>query len=280
MTDDRSLYERASETAEAIRALAPNPPQVAVVLGSGLGSLIDRYEERLVIPYADLPHFPEPTVAGHAGNLVIATSPSTQVIFLQGRFHYYEGHDLEAVTFPVRVLQSLGIQSLILTSATGGIRPSLHPGMIVCLSDHINLLGVNPLRGQHDPRLGVRFPDMTSVYCTRLQALAHQEAHQLGIPLAAGVYACLPGPSYETPSEIRMLRKLGADVVGMSMVPEAIVARHAGMDVLGFSLVTNAAAGITNTPVSHEEVLAAGKDATPIMGELIDRVIRRLNSTS
>ncbi len=278
MSSASSLYDRAFEAAQAIRALVPEPPKTAVVLGSGLGSLVERYSERVTIPYAQIPNFPRPTVVGHAGNLVLVTSPSTQAIFMQGRFHYYEGHDLEAVTFPIRVFQILGVKSLILTAATGGIRQALKPGMIVCLSDHINLIGANPLRGPHDERLGARFPDMTTVYCSKLQSLAHHEAHQLHITLSAGVYACLPGPSYETPSEIRMLRGLGADVVGMSTVPEAIVARHAGMDVLAFALVTNAAAGLSESHINHEEVLAAGRNATPVLGTLIDRVVRRLSA--
>ena len=279
MTNQASIYERAHECAEAIRKSVPEPPKTAVVLGSGLGKLVEDYPDRLAIPYADLPHFPKPTVEGHAGNMVFVATPEVRAIFLQGRFHYYEGHELESVTFPIRVLQCLGVKTLILTAATGGIRPSHYPGMLVCLSDHINMLGVNPLRGPYDSKLGIRFPDMTSVYCSKLQSLAHDEAHRQRLPLAAGVYACLPGPSYETPSEIRMLRTLGADVVGMSTVPEAIVARHAGMDVLGFALVTNAAAGISENPISHEEVLEAGKEATPKLGKLIDGVIRRLDSS-
>ena len=199
------------------------------------------------------------------------------LLVLQGRFHYYEGHPLRVVTFPIRVLQFLGVRTLILTAATGGIRAELRPGNLVCLSDHLNLIGANPLRGLHDDRLGPRFPDMTEVYSKRLRSLARDEGKRLGINVISGVYACLPGPSYETPAEIRMLQALGADVVGMSTVPEAIVARHAGMEVLAFALVTNAAAGVIGTPISHQEVLEAGKKATPMLAKLIRRVVLKLS---
>jgi purine-nucleoside phosphorylase len=195
---------------------------------------------------------------------------------LQGRFHYYEGHDLETVTFPVRVLQRLGVSTLILTAATGGIRADLRPGDLMVLRDHLNLLGVNPLRGLNDERLGTRFPDMTEVYSARLRQIAREEAGSLAIRPVEGVYACMAGPSYETPAEIRMLRTIGADVVGMSTVPEAIAARHAGMEVLGIALVSNAAAGVLGTPITHQEVLEAGRKAAPMLAALIERVIARL----
>lgn len=271
------LASRSQETAQAIREkLGPIPP-IALVLGSGLNSLVDGLAERLTIPYAGIPHFPAPSVAGHAGNLVAGHLDGARLLVLQGRFHSYEGHELDVVTFPIRVLQFLGVRTLILTAATGGIRAELRPGNIVCLADHLNLLGVNPLRGVHDERLGPRFPDMTEVYSKRLRNLARDEAKRLGINLISGVYACLPGPSYETPAEIRMLNTLGADVVGMSTVPEAIVARQAGMEVLAFALVTNAAAGVAGTPISHKEVLEAGRKATPILGKLIRRVVLKLS---
>jgi purine-nucleoside phosphorylase len=215
-------------------------------------------------------------VSGHEGNLVVGKIDSTGLIALQGRFHYYEGHPLNVVTYPIRVLQFLGVKTLILTAATGGIRAELRPGNLVCLSDHLNLIGSNPLRGLHDDRLGPRFPDMTEVYSKKLRQLAREEGKRLQINVISGVYACLPGPCYETPAEIKMLATLGADVVGMSTVPEAIVARHAGMDVLAFALVTNAAAGVVGTPINHKEVLEAGKKATPLLGKLIRRVVLRL----
>ena len=270
------LHERAVEAAVAIRGLVPEQPRYGVVLGSGLGGFAEGLADRVVIPYGQVPHFPTPTVAGHRGNLVVGAIGPARVAALQGRFHYYEGHDLDTVTFPMRVLQALGVRTLILTAATGGIRDSLYPGAIVCVSDHLNLIGANPLRGPNDDRLGARFPDMTEVYSARLRRLAGEEAIKLGIPLAAGVYAALPGPSYETPAEIRMLRTLGADVVGMSTVPEAIVARHAGMDVLAFAVVSNWAAGIAGTPISHEEVLEAGRAVGHRLAALISRVVERL----
>jgi purine-nucleoside phosphorylase len=265
------------ETASAVRVAVPEVPSIAVVLGSGLGSLVDGLADRVAIPYSRLPHFPVPTVAGHDGNLVIGKIDGAGLIMLQGRFHYYEGHPLHAVTYPIRVLQFLGVKTVILTAATGGVKAELRPGNLVCLADHLNLIGTNPLRGLNDPRLGTRFPDMTEVYAKKLRTLARDEGKRLGINVISGVYACLPGPSYETPAEIRMLAALGADVVGMSTVPEAIVARHGGMDVLAFALVTNAAAGVVGTPISHREVLEAGKKATPMLAKLIRRVVLRLS---
>ncbi|MBV8486759.1 MAG: purine-nucleoside phosphorylase [Planctomycetaceae bacterium] len=273
------LVCRAAEATALIRAETGEPPPVALVLGSGMGGLAKDMQNRRVIPYARIPHFPVPTVPGHDGNLVCGTLGGVRLIVLQGRSHYYEGHSLETVTFPVRVLQFLNVRTLILTAAAGGIRSDLPPGSVVSVSDHLNLIGANPLRGLHDDRLGPRFLDVTEVYSKRLRGLASEEAQRLGLDLSSGVYACLPGPSYETPAEIRMLRALGADVVGMSTVPEAIVARQAGMEVLALALVTNAAAGVIGTPISHEEVLEAGRRTTPLLEKLIQRVVLRLSVT-
>ena len=270
------LALRATEAAQAIRERVARIPPIALVLGSGFHALVDGLTDRVTIPYGRIPHFPVPSVAGHEGNLVAGHLDGAALLVLQGRLHYYEGHPLDVVTLPIRVLQFLGVRTLILTAATGGIRAELRPGNIVCVHDHLNLLGVNPLRGVNDERLGPRFPDMTEVYSKKLRSLARDEAKRLGINLISGVYACLPGPSYETPAEIRMLNTLGADVVGMSTVPEAVVARQAGMDVLAFALVTNAAAGVVGAPINHREVLAAGKKATPILGKLIRRVVLKL----
>jgi purine-nucleoside phosphorylase len=246
------------------------------VLGSGLSDLAGRMTAPVIIPYSQIPHFPQTTVAGHDGKALLGRIGGSVVLVLQGRFHYYEGHDLEVVTFPMRVCQRLGASTVILTAATGGIRLDLRPGTVVLLTDHLNLIGGNPLRGPSDSRLGTRFPDMTEAYSKRLREIAREEANALGIELVHGVYACVPGPSYETPAEIRMLRALGADVVGMSTVPEAIVARHAGMEVLALALVANAAAGVQGTPITHDEVLAAGKRAGPVLAELIERIVARL----
>ena len=210
------------------------------------------------------------------GRSSAASSAASAVIVFQGRFHYYEGHDLETVTFPVRVIQELGVKVLILTAATGGISDGLRPGSLMLLTDHLNLIGANPLRGPNDDRLGTRFPDMSEVYSRRLRAIALEEGKAMGLDLASGVYACMCGPSYETPAEIRMLRTLGADVVGMSTVPEAIVARHAGIEVLALALVSNAAAGVSGAPITHEEVLEAGKKAGPELARLIERVVARI----
>ncbi|MFO0893201.1 MAG: purine-nucleoside phosphorylase [Isosphaeraceae bacterium] len=274
---ESDLASRANEAARAIAASVAQVPNIAVVLGSGLNSLADTLGDRVTVPYTQIPHFPVPTVAGHEGNLIVGQLDGAGLLVLQGRFHHYEGYSLQQVTFPIRVLQFLGVKTLILTAATGGIRADLRPGNLVCLTDHLNLIGGNPLRGLHDERLGPRFPDMTEVYSKRLRALARDEAKRLTINLIPGVYACLPGPSYETPAEIKMLQVLGADVVGMSTVPEAIVARHGGLEVLAFALVTNAAAGVVGTPISHKEVLEAGKKATPMLGKLIRRVVLRLS---
>jgi purine-nucleoside phosphorylase len=270
------LFARAEEAADAIRAASAEPPRVGVVLGSGLNELADRLPDGVSIPYERIPHFPRTTVAGHQGKVIAGRLHGMPVLMLQGRFHYYEGHDLQTVTFPVRVMQHLGVSTLILTAATGGIRADLRPGDLVALSDHLNLLGVNPLRGINDERLGTRFPDMTEVYSPRLREIAREEADRLGIAVAEGVYGCVSGPSYETPAEIRMLRTLGADVVGMSTAPEAIVARHAGMEVLGIALVSNAAAGVVGTPITHQEVLEAGRKAAPMLAALIEGVVARL----
>jgi purine-nucleoside phosphorylase len=271
-----ALHDRIEAAARFLRGEFADLPGIAVVLGSGLGGLADRLGRSAVVPYAEIPHFPRPTVPGHPGNFLTGDLGSTRIVALQGRFHYYEGHDLEAVTFPIRVLRALGVRTLILTAATGGIDPGLRPGDLVVLADHLNLLGANPLRGPNDDRLGTRFPDMTRVYSPDLRRLAIEEAARLGVGLREGVYACLPGPSYETPAEIRMLRGLGADLVGMSTVPEAIVARHAGIDVLAFALVTNAAAGITGAPIAHEEVIEAGRAAGETLGRLIGAIVARI----
>jgi purine-nucleoside phosphorylase len=270
------LFHRANEAAVSIREAVSDPPTIAVVLGSGLGTLVERLEEPLTIPYARIPHFPRPTVPGHHGNLLVGSFGEARLWILQGRFHSYEGHELDEVTYPIRVLQRLGVRTLILTAATGGLNTALKPGDVVCLADHLNLIGGNPLRGPNDTRLGVRFPDMSQVYSPTLWGMAQEEALKLGMSLTPGVYACVPGPSYETPAETRMLRTLGADVVGMSTVPEAIVARHAGMDVLAFALISNMAAGVLDQPITHDEVLEAGREAAPRLGQLIENVVRRL----
>jgi purine-nucleoside phosphorylase len=272
-----TLYEAVEAAAAAIAQEMPAAPRIAIVLGSGLGPLADRVVDRRVeISYERIPGFKPPSIEGHAGRVVLGDLAGVPVIVFQGRFHYYEGHELSAVTLPMRVAASLGAKSVVLTAATGGIAEGLRAGDLCLVTDHLNLMGGNPLRGPHDARLGVRFPDMTQVYSPVLRDLAKVAAAELGVTLKSGVYACLPGPSYETPAEIRMLRALGADVVGMSMVPEAIVARASGMDVLGFAMVTNAAAGLGDDPsaeITHTEVLDVARVAGGILGDLIVQIL-------
>ncbi|HEV2298529.1 MAG TPA: purine-nucleoside phosphorylase [Candidatus Acidoferrales bacterium] len=234
-------------------------PKIALVLGSGLGAFPDELSDAVRIPYERIPHFPHSTVIGHAGCLVIGKSESVPVAVMRGRVHFYEGYSLKEVIFPMRVFSRLGIRAVILTNAAGGINLNFEQGALVVLRDHINLQGVNPLVGPNDERFGARFPDMTDTYYKEYRSAALEEAKRLGIVAHEGVYAGMAGPSYETPAEIRFLRTIGADVVGMSTVPEVIAARHMGMRVLGISCVTNMAAGIFEGPIHHEDVLEAGE---------------------
>lgn len=254
-----SEYERAQEAAEAVRARTELRPRIGLILGSGLGAFGDALSESTKIPYREVPHFPVSTAVGHAGRLAVGLSGKVPVTVLQGRTHSYEGYSLQEVAFPVRVLAALGVRLLVVTNAAGGINRKLKQRGLMLMSDHINLLGANPLRGPNEDRLGPRFPDMTEAYSKRLRHLARQVARRQRLRLFEGVYAAVPGPSYETPAEIRALARIGADVVGMSTVPEVIVARHMGMQVLGLSSVTNMAAGISKKKINHEEVLAAGE---------------------
>ena len=230
-------------------------PEIGLILGSGLGVLGDDLENAVAIPYEDIPHFPISTVEGHAGELAIGSMQGREVVLMRGRFHQYEGYEVERTTLPVRVMKALGVDKLLVTNAAGGINPDYAPGDLMLIADHLNLTGRNPLVGPNDNALGVRFPDMSEAYSRRLRAIAAKCASQLGIDLREGVYAGLLGPSYETPAEIRMLRTLGADAVGMSTVAEVIAARHAGIEVLGISCISNMAAGILDRPLSHEEVM-------------------------
>jgi purine-nucleoside phosphorylase len=273
-----SLYERAWEAADAIRArsVRPGEARIAVILGSGLGAFADSLQQRVIIPYHEIPHFPRSTVVGHVGQLVLGLAHGIPVVVMQGRFHYYEGYDLWQVTFPIRVMGLLGVRRLIVTNAAGGINQRFRPGSLMVIRDHINLMGANPLRGPNDERFGPRFPDMTDVYSAALCEMVRQEARELGIALEEGVYVAVSGPSYETPAEIRMLRTLGADAVGMSTVPEAIVARQMGMEVLGLSVITNLAAGVIDRPLHHDEVLEAAERLGPRLTELLRRLVVRL----
>lgn len=243
------------EAAEYIRSRSALAPKVGLILGSGLGVLADHIEQPVSIDYRDIPFFPQSTVEGHAGELLIGTVQGTPVVLMKGRFHMYEGYGPEMTAFPVRVMKELGVTTLLVTNAAGGVNTSYHPGDLMLISDHLNLTGRNPLVGPNDEELGARFPDMSQAYSRRLRDIARKLAADKGVPLQEGVYAGLLGPTYETPAEIRMLRTLGADAVGMSTVSETIVARHAGIEVLGISCISNMASGILDQPLSHQEVM-------------------------
>lgn len=249
---------------------------IGVVLGSGLGAFADTLEGRVETPYSAIPGWPVSTAVGHAGKLVEGRIESTEVIVLAGRAHLYEGYSSQQVTFGISELYRRGVKSIVLTNAAGGINEKYRPGDLVLISDHINLLGTNPLTGPNDDLLGPRFPDMTEAYSKEYREIAKRAGHELGIVLAEGVYAATPGPSYETPAEIRYMRTIGADLVGMSTVPEAIVANHRGMKVLAISCVTNAAAGILPQKLVHEEVLEAGARVQDTLIKLLRAVVPKL----
>ncbi|HEX8844251.1 MAG TPA: purine-nucleoside phosphorylase [Pyrinomonadaceae bacterium] len=271
-----SAYERVEHAAREIRSRYTEEVRIGLVLGSGLGAFADELEEPVAVPYAEIQGFARPTVEGHAGRLVLGKVEGVAVAAMQGRFHFYEGYALEEVVFPVRTFSLLGVKSLILTNAAGGINVEFNQGALMIISDHLNLMGINPLRGPHDGRFGERFPDMTEVYARDYQELAVEEAQKMGLELRRGIYAALSGPSYETPAEVRMLRILGADAVGMSTVPEAVVARQMGLKVLGISCITNMAAGVVGEPINHQEVIETGERVRETFKELLRRVIPKL----
>ncbi len=283
-TNQTDQYTRATAAASYIRTLTPITPAVGIILGSGLGAFAAQVADAVAIPYADIPHFPQSTVVGHSGRLVLGTIAGVPVAVMQGRVHAYEGYPITDVVFPARVLGLLGCKTLIVTNAAGGIRSSLHPGELVVISDQINLTGHNAAAGPNEPRFaalagaGQRFFDMSTVYTPRLRALAVQQADALGFNLTEGVYLAVLGPSFETPAEIRAFRALGADLVGMSTVHEVIVARHMGLYVLGLSLVTNMAAGVVDQAIDHEDVLEIGRNAEAQFTSLLTRVIPKLTA--
>lgn len=282
-------YENAVEAAEFIKSKYPRAIDVAVVLGSGLGAFADEIENAVKIPYDEIPHFARSTVEGHAGQLVLGELNGKHIAVQQGRFHFYEGYDMQQVMFPVRTFGRMGIGNVILTNAAGSTEPEYPPGTLMLITDHLNCMGVNPLRGKNDERFGVRFPDMTEVYDRGLQQIVDEETNAIAHErfekghdeekrdfLHRGVYCGLSGPTYETPSEVRMYRQLGANALGMSTVPEAIAARHQGMKVLGISCITNFAAGMTGENINHEEVMETGARVAEVFKELLRRVIARI----
>ena len=279
------IFDRAQSAARYIRARAGGEIQVAVVLGSGLGAFADTLAEAVTVPYEEIPDFVRSTVEGHSGRLVIGKMEAPaeggirreiMVAVMQGRFHYYEGYSLDEVTLPIRAFGAMGVKKLVLTNAAGGVSADLEVGSLMIITDHVNLMLVSPLRGQHDERLGARFPDLSEVYSRAYREVALAAAQELGLELRQGVYMALQGPNYETPAEIRMMRVLGADAVGMSTVPEAIVARQMEMSTLGISLITNAAAGVVDGPIDHDAVMRMGARVSEQLSALLHRVIPRL----
>jgi len=271
-----SEFDRAESAAKFIFSKTKLRPQIALVLGSGLGAFADEFEHAAKIPYAKIPHFPRSTAIGHVGQLVVGKVGEIPVAGMQGRVHLYEGYSAKDVAFPIRVFSRMGVKAVILTNAAGGIKREFVQGQLVVIKDHINLQGVSPLTGPNDDRFGPRFPDMTVAYDRRFREMAVGEGNRNRIALYEGVYAALPGPSYETPAEIRYLRTIGADLVGMSTVPEVIAARHSGIRVLGISCVTNAAAGILDQPLDHKEVLETAERVKTQFIALLKIVIPRI----
>jgi purine-nucleoside phosphorylase len=283
-------FEKAAESADFLRTKFSGEIKTVIVLGSGLGAFADKLENAVRIPYGEIPGFVQSTVEGHAGQLVIGEVAGVAVMVQQGRFHYYEGYDMQQVTLPVRAFGVMGVENLILTNAAGSLSSDMLPGSLMLITDHINCMGVNPLRGANDTRFGPRFPDMTEVYDRDFQQIAEAEAAAIakerfenGIDseltdfLNRGVYCALSGPTYETPAEIRMYRLFGADAVGMSTVPEATAARHMGIRVLGISCITNLAAGMTDEAIDHSHVMETGARAAEVFGELLRRVTARIS---
>jgi purine-nucleoside phosphorylase len=270
-------FEEVQTAAAAVRTkLGAISPQVGLILGSGLGAFADNLEGAAKIDYGEIPGFPRSHVVGHKGCLVVGERAGARCIAMQGRVHMYEGHSAATVSFPARVLIALGAKVLIITNAAGGLNPSWPPGTLMLIRDHLDMLRDHPLRGPNDERLGPRFPDMTTAYAPELRALAKAAAAARGIALEEGVYVAMPGPTYETPAEVNMLQRLGADATGMSTVPEVVVARHMGARVIGISCITNQAAGITGEPLTHEEVTETANRVRATFESLLDAIIGQL----
>jgi purine-nucleoside phosphorylase len=277
MTDQFTLAE---DAAKVVLTRTTLRPKIGLVLGSGLGAFADSLTDSTKVPYSDIPSFPQSTAIGHAGRLVIGNAGTVPVAAMQGRVHQYEGYSAQQVAFPIRVFARMGIKSVILTNAAGGINLGYSQGALVLIRDHINLQGTNPLVGPNDDRFGLRFPDMTHTYSRQYREIAREEAARLGIMLHEGIYAALLGPSYETPAEIEHLRRIGADLVGMSTVAEVIAARHMALNVLAISCVTNMAAGILDQPLSHAEVMETGERVRSVFESLLNAVLPRVAQAS
>ena len=271
-----SIYERAAEAAALLKSKAPMEAETLVVLGSGLGAFADCLDNAFSFSYSEIPYLPKSTVEGHSGKLVLGHCEGVPLAVMAGRFHYYEGYSLDDVVFPIRIAGLAGIKNIVVTNAAGGLNKDFQPGDLMIIEDHINMLGVNPLRGHNELRFGPRFPDMTEIYHRPFRDLAEQEGREMDLQMRRGVYVAVPGPSYETPAEIRMLRMMGADAVGMSTVPEAIIARHMGMKVLGISCISNLAAGIKDGELTHQEVLDIGIKVSKKFIDLIRRLVKKM----
>ncbi|MES5266839.1 purine-nucleoside phosphorylase [Priestia megaterium] len=265
--------EKVQQTKDYLLSQIDQLPSIGLVLGSGLGILADEIENPIYIPYNEIPHFPASTVTGHAGRMVIGDLKGKRVIAMQGRFHYYEGHSLEAVTYPIRIMKAIGVQQIIVTNAAGGINPNFKPGDLMIIQDHINLTSQNPLIGQNEEEFGERFPDMSEAYSKKLIALAKDVASKNKINMVEGIYAGMLGPSYETPAEVNFLSIIGASAVGMSTVPEVIVAQHSGLEVLGISCISNMAAGISEHSLTHDEVMETTENIKAQFLQLVKEVI-------
>ena len=270
------MLEKLEETVAFVRQRTASRPTVGVILGSGLGQLVERMEDATAIDYCDVPHFPAPTVAGHAGRMVFGQIGQVEVVAMQGRFHYYEGHDMRTVAYPTAFMKQFGVRTLIVSNSAGGINREFSPGDLMLITDHINLFATNPLIGLNDERLGPRFPDMTEAYSPRLIAVAEAAAGEMGLNFRRGVYAGLSGPCYETAAEIRYLAHGGADAVGMSTVPEVIAARYLGLEVLGISCITNMATGIATVRHAHEEVVRIANEASERFCAVVAATIEKL----
>jgi purine-nucleoside phosphorylase len=276
--ENKNVLNHIQEAAAYIREQYTAVPEIGLILGSGLGVIADLVENATVIAYDSIPHFPVSTVEGHAGELLLGTIQGKHVLLMKGRFHMYEGYGVDVVSFPVRVMKELGVKILLVTNAAGGVNTSYEVGDLMLIRDHINFTFRNPLIGPNINELGVRFPDMSEAYSRKLRQVAKDVAAEQGIKLQEGVYIGLLGPSYETPAEIRMVRTLGADAVGMSTVAEVVVARHAGIEVLGFSCISNMAAGILDQPLSHAEVMETTERVKPKFLQLILGIVGKLGS--